>query len=332
MSDELIRALVLITLFGAVMLLADLAIGFVRGKRAGARAINERLRLIGRGLTRDQVLSAFRRRGTDTRRLAGPLGSLQRHLELRLDQAAIRTSSSHATMILTFVVLVIFFLSAVMTASAGYSLGFGRVLMLLAFSSGIGLGIPLAVIKRRANSRQKKLAQQFPVALDVFVRGLRSGHPVASALDLLATEMSDPIGSEFGIVVDEVGYGADVKDALQNMANRCGLADMQMFVVCLSVQSETGGNLAEVLENLADVIRDRASMMMKVRALSSEGRMTGVMLSILPVFAFVMLFITNPAFYLDVADDPAFVPSFGGLILAFVIGVFWIRKLVDLKV
>ena len=96
-------------------------------------------------------------------------------------------------------------------------------------------------------------------------------------------EMPDPIGSQFGLVVDEVSYGAELRDALQNMAERWDLDDMRMFVVSLSVQSETGGNLAEILENLSRVIRERHSILMKVRALSSEGRMTAVMLTVLPI-------------------------------------------------
>ena len=105
-----------------------------------------------------------------------------------------------------------------------------------------------------------------------------------------------------------------------------------MFVVSLSVQQETGGNLAEILENLSKVIRERASMMMKVRALSSEGRMTAIMLTSLPILTFVLLFALSPAFYLEVADDPAFVPGFVGLIVLYSIGFYTIRRMVDLKV
>jgi tight adherence protein B len=105
-----------------------------------------------------------------------------------------------------------------------------------------------------------------------------------------------------------------------------------MFVVSLSIQMETGGNLAEILENLARVIRERASMMMKVRALSSEGRMTAVMLTLLPVFSFTVLFLFRPTFYLDVADDPAFLPGFVSLLLLYAVGFFIIRRLIDLKV
>jgi tight adherence protein B len=105
-----------------------------------------------------------------------------------------------------------------------------------------------------------------------------------------------------------------------------------MFVVSLSVQSETGGNLAEILENLSGVIRERASMMMKVRALSSEGRMTAMILTGLPILSFAGLFLVQPSFYLDVATEPAFIIGFSGLMLLYFIGFFTIRRLIDLKV
>jgi tight adherence protein B len=176
------------------------------------------------------------------------------------------------------------------------------------------------------------MEDQFPVALDVFIRGLRAGHPIAAALDLLTVELPDPIGSEFGLVTDEITYGADLRDALSAMAERWDSEDMRMFVVSLSVQHETGGNLAEVLENLSSVVRERHSMLLKVRALSSEGRMTAVVLTALPILTFSALFLLNPGFYLDVAGDPAFVPGFVGLIFIYAVGFFWIRRLVDLKV
>ena len=164
------------------------------------------------------------------------------------------------------------------------------------------------------------------------MRALRSGHPIASALDLLTREMEDPIGSEYGLVTDEVSYGAELTDALDAMADRWDLEDMRMFVVSLTVQSETGGNLAEILENLSKIIRSRAALYMKVRALSSEGRMTAWMLSILPIFAFVSMFMVNPGFYFDVARDPIFLIGFPSLILLYFIGLLMIRRMIDLKV
>jgi tight adherence protein B len=216
--------------------------------------------------------------------------------------------------------------------AVGSPIGPGRLLLVATFALVIGLAIPVLLLQAKAQRRRKKMQEQFPVALDVFVRGLRAGHPVAAALDLLTVEMPDPIGSQFGIVVDEVTYGAELRDALSAMAERWDLDDMRMFVVSLSVQAETGGNLAEILENLSKVIRDRQSMLMKVRALSSEGRMTAVMLTVLPVLAFSVLFLINPGFYLEVADDPVFMPGFAGLIILYLTGYMTIRRMVNLKV
>jgi tight adherence protein B len=226
----------------------------------------------------------------------------------------------------------LFFVTVFLVLAAGGSIGFGRVLMIATFAFLAGTMIPLMILQMKAARTRKKMQEQFPVALDVFVRSLRVGHPITAALDLLTVEMSDPIGSEFGMVVDEMTYGGDLRDALQAMAERWDLEEMHMFVVSLSVQSETGGNLAEILDNLAKVVRDRASMMMKVRALSSEGRMTGTMLTILPIFSFVLLFMLNPQFYLEVADDRAFTVGLIGLGALYAIGFISIRRLVDLKI
>jgi tight adherence protein B len=229
--------------------------------------------------------------------------------------------------------MVIFFVMLLLMAFWwGIGISMGRLVISLTFAVVLGAMLPLMVLNFRATRTRKKMQEQFPVALDVFVRGLRAGHPIAAALDLLTVEMPDPIGSQFGIAVDEVTYGAELRDALQNMADRWDMEDMRMFVVSLSVQSETGGNLAEILENLSKVIRDRHAMMLKVRALSSEGRMTATMLTILPIFTFVMFFLFSPRFFLDVANDPWFIPGFGFLMVLYATGFMIMRKMVDLKV
>ena len=127
-------------------------------------------------------------------------------------------------------------------------------------------------------------------------------------------------------------HGADLSDALLSMANRWDLDDIRMFVVSVAVQNETGGNLSEILENLSRVIRARANMFMKVRALSSEGRMTAWMLTALPILTLIAVFLINPAFYLDVAQDRMFLIGFPGLIVLYTVGVLTIRRIIDLKV
>jgi tight adherence protein B len=250
-----------------------------------------------------------------------------------LMQAQVTIPTSRLMLIIVVAPIAIFFLLLLLMAVWwGIGISFGRILISATFAGLLGAALPLMALNFKATRTRKKMQEQFPVALDVFVRGLRAGHPIAAALDLLTVEMPDPMGTQFGLAVDEVTYGAELRDALQSMAERWDLDDMRMFVVSLSVQSETGGNLAEILENLSQVIRERQSMMMKVRALSSEGRMTAAMLTILPIFTFVMLFLFNPSFFLDVANDPWFVPGFAMLMGLYVIGFVTIRKMVDLKV
>jgi len=264
--------------------------------------------------------------------LPRPLARLGAGFERILMQAQLTVPTGRIMLAILIAPVALFFLLLLFMGFAGMSVGFGRLMLTATFSGLLGAALPVMILNFKATKMRKKMQDQFPVALDVFVRGLRAGHPIAAALDLLTVEMPDPIGTQFGLAVDEVTYGADLRDALQNMAERWNLDDMRMFVVSLSVQSETGGNLAEILENLSQVIRERQSMFLKVRALSSEGRMTAIMLSVLPLFTFVILFILNPTFFLDVAGDPWFVPGFTMLIVLYLIGFFTIRRMVDLKV
>ena len=333
MNPTIVRLIILILIFVSVFVIAEYGISAWRRRSTGTSAVNKRLRMIEGGMDRDNVTSKLRK--SQPMKFASGIGILSKMLQ-SIQQSVIASGvampAQQIMLAMAFGSALIAVLIIIGAAFTGYALNFGVFQMAVALGLSIGLGLPLMILSRMASKRTKKMQEQFPVALDIFIRGLRSGHPVASALDLLTKEMEDPIGSEFGLVMDEVAYGADLRDALQSMADRWGLEDIQMFVVSLSVQHETGGNLAEILANLASVIRERASMYMKVRALSSEGRMTGVMLTTLPILTFAGLFLINPAFYLDVAQDPIFVPGFVGLVVLYFIGFFTIRRMVDLKV
>lgn len=333
MNETWLKALALILVFAAVVFVVERVASIFVGRRLQTQAINQRLDLIGRGVGRAQAMQLLRRQASMLpEHLPEFIMAPAIRFEKMLMAAGVSVSTGRLIAILIATPIVIFAAIVLLIVAGGGALGFGRILMLATISFLLGAGIPILIFQVRANRMRKKIEDQFPVALDVFVRGLRAGHPIAAALDLLTVEMPDPIGSQFGIVVDEVTYGADLRDALSAMADRWDLEDMRMFVVSLSVQNETGGNLAEILENLSQVIRERASMMRKVRALSSEGRMTAVMLTALPVIAFTLLFIGNPKFYLDVADDPAFLPGYVVLLTLYAIGFFTIRRMVDLKV
>lgn len=333
MSGIWLKAIVLILVFAAVVFAVERILSIIVGRRLESRAINQRLDMINRGVSRGEAMQLLRRRASSLPEgLPQIIARPAIAFEKTLMAAGVSMPTGRLMLTLLIAPALIFVVIILFMAISGAALGGGRLLLLATISSIVGAGIPILYFQIRATRMRKKMQDQFPVALDVFVRGLRAGHPIAAALDLLTVEMPDPIGSQFGIVVDEVTYGADLRDALTAMADRWDLEDMRMFVVSLAVQNETGGNLAEILENLSQVIRERASMMLKVRALSSEGRMTGVMLTGLPILAFTLLFIGNPRFYLDVADDPAFLPGYVGLLVLYTIGFVSIRKMIDLKV
>lgn len=333
MLDSLIRIGILAAIFASVFVLSQVVLGAAWRNRARVAAVNKRLQLIKAGADRAEITAQLRKNAPrDFHELPGPIAAMMRSLQRALFASASSFTIGQVLFWMAIGTAIVAVALVLMASISGFPLTVGVVLLCFVFAFSVAVGLPLMAINMIAQRRRKKMEQQFPVALDIFVRALRSGHPVAGAINLLTNEMEDPIGSEFGLVSDEISYGAELTDTLDAMADRWDLEDIRMFVVSLSVQAETGGNLAEVIENLAVVIRARASLYLKVRALSSEGRMTGWILTVLPVLTFVGMFLVNPAFYLDVAQDFIFMFGLPLMIVWYFVGVFWIRKLVDIKV
>jgi tight adherence protein B len=194
---------------------------------------------------------------------------------------------------------------------SGLTLGLGKLLAIigcgcaLAFAVGLlwrgnlieasliavfsGTALPYLILRVLRARRQRAFGAQFADGLDMIVRSLRAGHPVSVALTMVAREMPDPIGSEFGIVVDEITYGSDLETALRNLFFRIGQDDLPLFITAVAIQSSTGGNLGEILENLSGVIRQRFKMRRKIRALAAEGRASALILSSLPIAMFLII-------------------------------------------
>jgi len=164
--------------------------------------------------------------------------------------------------------------------------------------------LPILVLKIIRSRRQKKFSAQFPDAIDIITRSLRAGHPVPVAIGMVAREMLDPIGSEFGIVTDEITYGADLETAMRSLYYRVGSDDLPLFVTAVAIQGSTGGNLGEILENLSRVIRERFKMRRKIKSLASEGRASALILSSLPFGMFAVIYFLVPNFYGDVWHEP----------------------------
>ncbi len=208
---------------------------------------------------------------------------------------------------------------------SGLTIGFGRLIlivvvgMIAAFAATMvfdgrslhaviaalfcGFVLPFMVLRFLRGRRQKKFAAQFPDAIDIIVRSLRAGHPVPIAINMVARELPDPIGSEFGTVTDEITYGADLETAMRNLYFRVGTDDLPLFVTAVAIQGSTGGNLGEILENLSAVIRQRFKMRRKIRALAAEGRASALILSSLPIGMFAVINFLVPSFYASVWDE-----------------------------
>lgn len=333
MTALIVRLVILVTIFASVFLLAQFGLSSWFNRRAQSRAVNRRLKLLRSGIDRETVVSLLRQ--NQPTRLRPDANFLERgfHRFQQMVQTSgltIETRTMLAIMVLIFIALFALLLFIGWTIRAKVSMGLIELAVGMAAAGGFGL--PLIVLSNLAQRRRKRMEEQFPLALDIFTRALRAGHPVGGAIDLVTQECEDPLGSEFGLVADEVAYGADLTDALLSLSDRWELEDIRMFVVSLSVQTETGGNLAEILENLTKVIRDRAGLYMKVRALSSEGRISGWMLTALPILTMLSVFAVSPRFYIDVADDPIFIYGYAGLIGLYGLGVYIIRRMIDLKV
>jgi tight adherence protein B len=192
---------------------------------------------------------------------------------------------------------------AVFGFAAGLVVG-GSVLKAFLGALFGGIALPLLTLKMLRGRRQKQFSAQFPDAIDIITRSLRAGHPVPVAIGMVGREMSDPIGSEFGMVTDEVTYGADLETAMRSLFYRVGGDDLPLFVTAVAIQGTTGGNLGEILENLSRVIRERFKMRRKIRSLASEGRASALILSSLPFGMFGIIFFLVPNFYGDVWGEP----------------------------
>jgi tight adherence protein B len=195
-----------------------------------------------------------------------------------------------------------------------------------------GLVLPILVLRFLRSRRQKAFGAQFPDGLDMIVRSLRAGHPVPVAISMVAREMRDPIGSEFGIVADEITYGADLEAGLRSLYFRVGQDDLPLFVTAVAIQGTTGGNLGEILQNLSTVIRERFKMRRKIRALAAEARASALILSSLPILMFAVINFVTPEFYASVWDEDVTKKALGLAGSWKLLGNFIMYRLVNFRI
>lgn len=204
------------------------------------------------------------------------------------------------------------------------------VVLLMALAAAFGL--PHAVVGILASRRQKKFTDQFPEAIDLIVRGLRSGLPVIESIIAVGREMQKPAGTEFRAIADAVRFGKTLEDAMWDAVPRIDTPEFKFFVVALSVQRETGGNLAETLENLSDVLRKRRQMKMRIKAMASEPKASAWILGSLPFIMFAIIFAVNTEYVMTLFTDPRGPTLIGFGLLSQFIGVAIMAKMVRFEI
>ena len=214
-------------------------------------------------------------------------------------------------------------LAFLQTGVAALSLGIGLI---------VGAGLPHMVVGYFINRRVRNFIIKFPDAIELLVRGLRSGLPVSETLNVIASEIPGPVGEEFKLVTERIRIGKSMEDAMQDTADRLNTPEFSFFCITLAIQRETGGNLAETLSNLADVLRKRMQMKLKIKAMSSESKASAYIVGALPFLVFIMIYMVNPS-YLGgfFTDERLIVAGLGGLTWM-AIGVFIMAKMVNFEI
>ena len=286
--------------------------------KKSTRIVNERLKLLNEQESTESAIEILRdRRGIWLLSKKGKFQSIFK----RLVQSGINFERAFLLKLVSGVIIFnILFIT--LAGFRWYSFLLGPLISIL---------LVVAFFERARSKRVAKFESQLPDALEIIVRSLRAGHPTQTAITLAARECPDPIGSEFGLASDEIRHGLDISSALQNMSDRVGMPDLIYVEAAIAVQSQSGGSLSEVIARLSKIIRERFKLRQKVAALTSEGRISGVVLTGLPVGIGLAVTLTTPSYYGEAIHDPLFHKAMivGGILL--LLGHLSIQRLLKFK-
>jgi len=230
--------------------------------------------------------------------------------------------------------LAFFLLFVILLGSTGL---FGGLMItrdpVLSISIGICLALlPFFYLRSMKKRRMQKFERQLPDALELVARALKAGHAFSSGIQLAADEFDDPLGTEFQNTLDEINFGASVSDALKNLSIRVDCPDLRYFIVSVIVQRETGGNLAEIIENLAHLIRERFKLRGRVQVLAAEGKLSAMILVALPFLVVLAFRFMNPTYIATLIEDPAGRAMAAAAVFLMVLGVLVMRRMIDIKI
>ena len=304
-------------IFLAVLLLVEGIYLVVFGKSISLNSkVNRRLDLLEKGGQREQVLEQLRKEASQHLRARGiPLYSI---LAAKAQKANI-AFSPRALIGIMALLTVVAFLGLKIGTSASTPVQ-------MAVSVVMGVGAVYFWIQRKAKKRMDLVEEQLPDAVELMVRSLRVGHPFASAIQIVAKEVPDPLGTEFGMIADESAYGREVSESLKDLAERMDMQDLRFLAVAVTIQQTSGGNLAEILHGLSQVIRARFKLFRRVKAITAEAKWSGMFLSVFPLLALVGINIMEPDYYTEVKETEFFIPA------CIVVGVFLVVNMVFMRI
>ncbi|QYX57550.1 type II secretion system F family protein [Roseovarius sp. SCSIO 43702] len=284
--------------------------------------VNRRLEMLDKNANREEVMEKLRKEmqlHLKSRRI--PLYAI---LANKAQKAAIAFSPKQLIGLMAALGVLAFMALTIGTATS--------LPVRIIVSAGMGIGGVFLWISMKANKRMALLEEQLPDAIELMVRSLRVGHPFSSAISIVASEVADPLATEFGIISDEAAYGRDVGEALKDMAERLDMQDLRFLAVAVTIQQQSGGNLAEILDGLAKVIRARFRLFRRVKAITAEAKWSGKFLSGFPLLALVGIQLLDPNYYDEAMLHPFFIPACLVVGAFLVLNLIVMRALVNIKV
>ena len=315
--------LIYLMIFVAVVVIVNGIYLIVFGKSISLNSkVSRRLTLLEKNANREQVLEQLRKEMNQHLNAKNiPLYSM---LAKKAQRANIAFSPQALIGIMALLSVFAFLMLSVFTGAA---LGL-RVVLGIA----MGVGGVFVWVNRTAKQRMSLLEEQLPDSIELMVRSLRVGHPFSTAIGIVAKEIPDPLGSEFGVIADEAAYGRDVAESLKAFAERMDSQDLRFLAVAVSIQQQSGGNLAEILEGLSKVVRARFKLFRRVRAITAEAKWSGMFLSGFPIVALVMINVIQPDYYDEVKETAAYVPAALFVVTFLIINIIYMKVMTNIKV
>lgn len=315
--------LIYIVIFIAVLAIVQGVYLVIFGKSISMDGkVNRRLDMLDKGGSREQVLDQLRKEMTQHMKSQSiPIYAI---LANKAQKANIAFTPMQIVLLMIVLSFVAFMLLTAMT-EVGVPV---RALVAVA----MGVGGVYTWISRKAKKRMDMISEQLPEAVELMVRSLRVGHPFSSAVAIVAKEVPDPLGTEMGMISDEAAYGRDMGETLKAMAERLDIQDLRFLAVAVTIQQTSGGNLAEILDGLAKVIRARFRLFRRVAAITAEAKWSGKLLSGFPILALIGINLVEPNYFDEVMESALFVPAALTVAAFLVLNLIVMRALVDIKV